>query len=220
MMQISPNVSFCFVEGRAVFLDLTINRYFAVGLQASEALKKLCAGEDLLDSERAALISLEKRGWLREHLGSDKISPAYSPLAESSALDGPRDLAAPALMRALACRVSAGWAIRALPLLSTLRRIQRRKQSHPFIEQGVDDALERSLARTSRLANQLVSTRDKCLVSSIALVDLLARHGLYPQLTFGIRLAPFGAHCWVQRGETALSDAADSVRQFTPILVI
>ncbi|GAD58270.1 hypothetical protein MBEBAB_0520 [Brevundimonas abyssalis TAR-001] len=39
-------------------------------------------------------------------------------------------------------------------------------------------------------------------------------------MVFGIKLVPFGAHCWVQAGETVLNDTVDNVSEYTPIMVV
>jgi hypothetical protein len=59
-----------------------------------------------------------------------------------------------------------------------------------------------------------------CLFDSLALVEFLARYGVFPQWVFGVKLEPFGAHCWVQDGSTILNDTVEYVRKFTPIMVI
>jgi hypothetical protein len=52
---------------------------------------------------------------------------------------------------------------------------------------------------------------------SLALIACLWRRGLPADLYFGVRIAPFAAHCWVQSGDCLLSDPFDIVREFTPV---
>jgi hypothetical protein len=35
---------------------------------------------------------------------------------------------------------------------------------------------------------------------------------------FGVRLDPFAAHCWLQTDRLLLTDAADALGVFTPVL--
>jgi hypothetical protein len=54
----------------------------------------------------------------------------------------------------------------------------------------------------------------------LALVDFLAYLHFYPDLVIGVRLAPFSFHAWVQFGDIVLNDEVDTVRPYTPILVV
>jgi hypothetical protein len=57
-----------------------------------------------------------------------------------------------------------------------------------------------------------------CMFDSLALVDFLARYGLFPEWVFGVTAEPFEAHCWVQEGGTVLNDTLQRVSAFTPIM--
>jgi hypothetical protein len=57
-----------------------------------------------------------------------------------------------------------------------------------------------------------------CIFDSLALVEFLAGHGLFPEWVFGVTAEPFEAHCWVQGAGTVLNDTLQRVSAFTPIL--
>lgn len=57
----------------------------------------------------------------------------------------------------------------------------------------------------------------RCVPDSLALACCLWRRGADAQLYFGVRLAPFAAHCWVQADDLLLSDPIDSIAEFTPV---
>ena len=59
-----------------------------------------------------------------------------------------------------------------------------------------------------------------CTFDSLALLEFLAAHALYPRWIFGVRADPFHAHCWVQYGETVLNDRIEHVRRLTAILAV
>jgi hypothetical protein len=63
------------------------------------------------------------------------------------------------------------------------------------------------------------TSRDACLLDSLTLLNFLARSGIFPSWVFGVRTAPFVAHCWVQADDTVFNDNPDYVRGYTPILV-
>lgn len=60
----------------------------------------------------------------------------------------------------------------------------------------------------------------RCLFHSLTLLLFLRRLGIHPRWVFGVRKAPFGAHCWLQDGETVLNDSVARVAMFAPIMVV
>jgi hypothetical protein len=59
-----------------------------------------------------------------------------------------------------------------------------------------------------------------CLFDSLALVHFLSRFGLFPDWVFGVKVAPFGAHCWVQINDVLVNDIPDNVTSYSPIMRI
>lgn len=57
-----------------------------------------------------------------------------------------------------------------------------------------------------------------CLQRSFLLHRLLADDRT--RWTFGVRLWPFSAHCWLQRDDLVLADDVERVRGYTPILTL
>lgn len=64
------------------------------------------------------------------------------------------------------------------------------------------------------------SGNQRCLFHSLTLLYFLSRFGWQPRWVFGVRQAPFGAHCWLQDGDAVLNDTVDRVALFTPIMVV
>lgn len=69
-------------------------------------------------------------------------------------------------------------------------------------------------------AGLLMTPLDQCLVRSFALALALRRLEITCNLVIGVKVHPFAAHSWVQSGSVLLNDRIDTVRDFTPILVI
>jgi Transglutaminase-like superfamily len=106
------------------------------------------------------------------------------------------------------------------PLARVIAKVEHRKlQRHVGYN-------ENDLRRTLVLAHHFSKFRFLypknylCLFDSLALLFYLARYNLYPMWVFGVREAPFFAHCWVQAGPIVLSDYRDKVIPYTPIMVI
>jgi hypothetical protein len=71
-----------------------------------------------------------------------------------------------------------------------------------------------------RLRPWLYTARDACLFDSLVLLEFLAHFGLSATWAFGVRTAPFGAHCWVQRDDVILNDTPEKAGRYTPILAV
>ncbi len=61
---------------------------------------------------------------------------------------------------------------------------------------------------------------DRCLARSIAVLRACRARRLDACITFGVRVDPFAAHCWVQSGDAVLVGDIEQVRRFTPILAL
>lgn len=81
------------------------------------------------------------------------------------------------------------------------------------------EAARRLVAAFVHLRPLFFTSRDACLLDSLTLLNFLARRRIFPDWVFGVRTAPFIAHCWVQADATVFNDHPDYVRGYTPILV-
>jgi hypothetical protein len=85
-------------------------------------------------------------------------------------------------------------------------------------------ALDSSLAEYALLVGSFLRMRRQtplpysCLSDSLALLMFLSQYGLLPYWVFGVRMNPFGAHCWLQEGQTVVNDKLDAVLNYTPIM--
>jgi hypothetical protein len=99
-------------------------------------------------------------------------------------------------------------------------KVERQKKQHSITTRN--DEIERTatLAYHFSRYRPLYPKDYLCLFDSLALLLYLARYDLYPMWVFGVREAPFFAHCWVQVGPIVLNDHLDKVIPYTPIMVI
>ena len=94
------------------------------------------------------------------------------------------------------------------------RRAERRAAAPP-----IDWARAHALVMSfTHLRPLFYTVRGACLLDSLTLLHFLALHGVYPEWVFGVRTAPFHAHCWVQQEDVLYNELPDRVRQYTPIL--
>ena len=60
----------------------------------------------------------------------------------------------------------------------------------------------------------------QCFFDALALRHYLARRGIAASWVFGVRGAPFAAHCWLEFGGAVLNEEPDLVRAYQPIMIV
>lgn len=200
----NPDIAYCEISGTLIFLDTARDRYFS-----------------LPEPENSqALAYLDHQGTGRSR------QPAFCP-------DG-RDIALPLASSPAMATGSFRMADTARAIWIQ-RRIEKRIASRPFYSvlsdvanllhacPGEQPSPRRDPALTVRAfeyARLLRSAVDRCLPRSIALALCLASDGTKANVVIGVKLAPFGAHCWAQQGTDVLNDSIEEVLRYRPILVI
>jgi Transglutaminase-like superfamily len=101
-----------------------------------------------------------------------------------------------------------------------ISRVARRRASRRASQPLDVERARQLVAAFARMRVFLFSSRDECLHDSLAVVEFLARYGLYPSWVFGVRARPFEAHCWVQHGGTVFNDSVEQVGAYVPIMVV
>lgn len=216
-----PGLSFCLIGGDAVFLDLVGDRYFGLTTQMGRCFARLVnrtapeAGDDRL------IVRLVGDGILAP-VGRDEAPVPCARLAiGTSVLDEVGDLpwSLSQSLRALGGLARAKLALRMGSLAQVLGALAARKAALADRRPPTTaDLLQVAVAfEGSALA---VSPLDACLPRSIAIARWLLGRRQPATLVLGVKLRPFQAHCWVQCGDRLVSDRVDSVRSFTPILVV
>jgi hypothetical protein len=80
-----------------------------------------------------------------------------------------------------------------------------------------------ALLRRARAFDQLlpwIPFQGECLYRCALLLRRLKLAGERPLWVFGVRTWPFLAHCWLQVGDVALTDPAETLSVFSPILAV
>ena len=208
--RLRDGLSFCFVGGEVIFLDLPRDRYFALSPSAAELLTSMIGGvanpRDIAGTPLEALFEESKE--------AASIAPFVlqvpSKMIDASASMSPaRDLAAVSH-----AHVDAYARLRIQPLHRILRAL---KPEPPRFSCSADVA---SLVAAFRKSDAVISRQDRCLWKSLALILYLRRKGVRARLVFGVAVRPFHAHCWVQTDEALLIDEPDVVAGFVPILSV
>lgn len=215
-----PGFSYCRIGAQAVFLDLPNDRYFCLPARSHRVFLKITERKALDASDRASIASLIDMGLLVECKGTVVPEPcAAVALPTRSLLDDlDRGVGMGAILSAARLLAFTRWQLRHKRLPALLDAISHRAIGCK--PQFAPDSRVRQTVRAFEAARLLLNAEDQCLWRSIALALALVRQGCRPQLIFGVTIAPFTAHCWVQQGETVLNDRPEIIRPFTPILAI
>ena len=212
---LAPHISFGLVGGRAVLLDLDADRYNLLGEAASEALLSIgstATSRDLIEA-------FCERGLVRE--GEGPHQPVHATPLRASALEAiARDGSLPG-MEVAAARMGAALSLRVRGLGATMHRWRRlrgtyaRGRSDLPADHGGEAAAR--FARGYAKARIFVPAPRLCVPDSLALIRCLWRRGIDADLFFGVRLAPFAAHCWIQKDDLLLTDPLNIVADYTPV---
>lgn len=212
--RILPHATACSASGKLLLLDLRQDRYFAV----PEAL----AGAMLewLERRYACAPPPEIRALLgRARITRDGDPDPNNALKERvtfpTALERPSGADARIIGRlALSALIAGTWTkLRT----RSLHGILENRAARPVLPvRGHHDEISVIAASYDERRSSTPISRN-CLLDSLALDALLARHGFGAKLVFGVCATPFGAHCWLQTSDMVLNDSYDHVARFTPI---
>lgn len=222
---IDPDLSYCLIDGRPLFLDLAADRYFRLSDTLEHAFLAHLQGAALSASDAQRL---RGRG----------ITPDMAPPGTQqapSAIEVPRKSAMERVSRNTSFKVKATLGVfrdvysvhlqlRDHSLKDTLASMATYRGKYAKTHgTGLSEAVQQRFCEASaafRLPRLYVPVATRCLPDSIALVRFLARRGLFAHLVFGVVADPLSAHCWVQARHIVLNDTVGNACAHTPIRVV
>lgn len=214
-----PDLAFCFVQQRAIFLDMAADRYFCLDGPADDSFWRLVGGELLKPADHDVLTRLVTRDILNVAGMGNIPRPCRHPAPGISHLDAHR--ASPAMPRLPSIiwhLTTTNLRLRKKPPADVVLHVARLKTMARRTNLVADDLY--ALARTYDWTRRFFMPLDRCLVRALALATQAAKAGYRIDLVFGVRLRPFAAHCWVEHEGVVLDDRLDHVSNFTPILAV
>jgi hypothetical protein len=221
-ISVRNNITYCITGGRAVFMDMDRGRYFALPDAIDSHFRRLVAGEAFLGSDQEALDALIRNGIVTDGIGDGTQARPCPTIRRprNDLADGGHTAPLGLRIQAVVAEMRAIYWIRKYafgPLVARLASLRSRGRS----ADGHDDLLAcGEIANALSKTSLIFPTRDRCLVRSIAFLQMALKRHADAHLVFGVSIDPFAAHCWVQSGDYVLNDRYERVRAFTPILSI
>ncbi len=229
---LSQDVHMCLADDQVVILDLMRDRYLSLDSDASIMLRPyldLLAGREGLPEDRdeprlrEVLAKLSADGLVctsplpsmavETHRPGRRAENAITPRPPSG-----QNLCAHYALHYIWSVVRARVALRTCSLHRIVVSERIKRSAQPGAPREFDaDETARLCSIYCRL-RVIATDRGQCLFDTLALKLFLGNYGIFPDWIFGVRLNPFGAHCWLQHGNTVVNDSIDSVRPFTPIM--
>jgi hypothetical protein len=215
------HVSFGRVAGDIVVLDVRADRYIRLGPDESAVLEAVAAGTprsyDLDLAERLAT-----RGVIAQ--GEGPCSEAVvAPQVVRSAVETEGSVTPVGLLEVARARAYAALSLRFCGLSRTISRWRQVRAFAAPVKLTVSASQRETQIRAAGIARGFARSRlflpaqRRCVPDGLALLACVKRRGIFADLYFGVRLAPFAAHCWVQAGDELLSDPLDIIREFSPV---
>jgi hypothetical protein len=213
-LRLPSHISFGLVGDRPIFLDRNRDCYLTLDGDTALAFRRITepAGRPSeQDEARLLATGLVERG---EHQGP--IAPAGAPAVEAQ-FEPDGSARAGILDSIVVWRLlrRANSELRRRPLLQILAG----RASLPSPRNAADPQRTAALARRFHSARGRAPVIPRCLPDSLALWDWLHARGAASSIIFGVKLDPFGAHCWVQQGSLALNEAVDRTGEYSPVHV-
>ena len=211
MHRLRPNLFAAFPGDRAIVLDVAADRYRRLDAALSSALRQ--ALTDTTDSD--AVAAVVRSGLIAANGLQLREDPPLSP-SSRAACDLSIEPFPLGLVSSATALAGARLHLRRSGLAFALAEARRRAAGIRADNTTAAIGLSQHFARHRRW----LPLARRCLPDGLALHELLCRHALAAQLVIGVRDQPFAAHCWVQCGDTVLSDPLETVAELTAILIL
>lgn len=230
---LAQHVHLCVTDNYAVVLDLRRDKYLGVAREYMPALAASIVGWPRMAHADnaptrpadALLTKMVSTGMLTTDptVGKDATplamsSPQFSVIEAD--LEHRPQITARNVWQVLTAAATAKALLKWRPIETVVARVKKRKEQRCTASEFDLDAARPLVEAFVYLRPLFFTTKDECLFDSLVLVELLARHNMFPDWLFGVATNPFKAHSWVHAGDHVLNDQPERIARFTPILAV
>jgi hypothetical protein len=226
---LSSQVFMCVTAYHWVLLDLESDKYLAIHRRDFEPLTRWLHGSAAIrpPAGECSSATFELAGELvRRKLlttlpqdGKMITAPTIAPSTKALPQAAFGDRIAPHLKHLpsfLLASAKADYSLRRKSIAQIVHGVRQRKElSHRHGAGAAED-----LVRAFSVLRPIYPRDYLCLFDSLALIEFLAAHRLFPTWVFGVTSDPFMAHCWVQEGSTVVNDTVEHVAAFAPLMTV
>jgi hypothetical protein len=218
--RLHDDLSFCRIDGRAVFLDIRNDRYFRLSSNLERTFIEHIEGAASSPEDIAPLL---ERNILTDAPPLPNATYNLIKTASRSALESPSihtQLGVRSVAEVFATVFWAKIQLKTRELKMILDdRIDFRHRTAPLECTGTEPRLLND-ALIFLKARKFVPIETRCLLDSLSIAIFLTRRRLHTNIVFGVTNDPFSAHCWAQSGDIVLNDTVGNTRAYTVIRVI
>jgi hypothetical protein len=233
-LRLAEHVRACCADGQVILLDLQHNKYVGIGGAQLPALARAIEGWPVspeatgqpdapadIDTLTAPLLA---QGLITSAMtASQSTARLEEPMRSLNAADSAQYRAI--RWRQLCCFIRSTVTASAWlrwRSLAAIARIVAARRARLVTHDGPTsiEATRELVAAYLRLRPFAFTAHDRCLHDSLTLVHFLTSERAPAHWVIGVRTQPFGAHSWVQSGDTVLNDQHEHVRRYRPILVV
>jgi hypothetical protein len=231
---LGADVHLCKTDFHWILLDLARDRYLAIHNRDFEPFGphlhgwQQCAtpaAQSASDSEPTPQLAVQllSEGLVTPDGKSGKVFAAIDVKAPGEALDRAIHSPFPSLIRGptfFLASIKADHLLRRSHIADIVRSVRARKQGPRQLGRGFDIVKASRLIRQFNVLRPFYPRDYLCLFESLALIEFLALHRLFPDWVFGVTSDPFMAHCWVQDGDRLLNESVERASAYVPIMTI
>lgn len=225
--RLSEGLSYCRIDGHAIFLDIQSDRYFRLSDGMEDAFTTFIDGGRNSEAELAALTKNKILTTAPRIGGNDasSVSSIAPPTRSAFELSYPFvSLSVPALLEISTLVLATRRGLKAQRLADVMESLVRYRRKHAGKPPSQPTTLSTQLicdaANSFNRARLYVPVTTSCLLDSLSMTKFLARRQIDTSIVFGVTRDPFAAHCWVQVGNMVLNDTVGNVTAHTPIRIV
>ena len=222
--RLRDGLSFCFVDGHPIFMDIRNDRYFMLPAALEHAFATYIQGHEPSAAPLSAL--LDNKILIPTKFSQCSCPASATELATRSAMEeqtGGEGLSALVYLEVLSIVYKIRNRLRTMSLYALLNDLAVHRRSKVSFTDAVScKSIEENIvaaANQFRYTRNWVPVERTCLLDSLSLATYLANRHLPANVMFGVTLSPFSAHCWAQFRHIALNETVTSAAAHTQILV-